>query len=119
MIIQSQEEINAALLATQVQDVWGVGRALTTRLKRLGFFSGIDLAKIDPRLARQKSTVVGERLVRELQGLSCLDLQEENSIGKAFRLHGVLVFLSLNMMIFHKQSLYTLLHLEKNYANIT
>ena len=77
MIIQTQEEINTALLATPVTDIWGVGRALTTRLKRLGIFTALDLAQKDPRWARTFMTVTGERLVRELQGMSCIPLTSE------------------------------------------
>jgi len=64
-------------MVTNVADVWGVGRALTPKLKRNGIYTAYDLAKQDPRWARKNMTVTGERLVRELQGMSCISFNEE------------------------------------------
>ncbi len=57
-----------------VADVWGVGRRNAVRLNQLGVTTAADLRDLDPRLARQALTVIGERLVQELRGLSCLSL---------------------------------------------
>ncbi|MFD1624088.1 Y-family DNA polymerase [Azospirillum griseum] len=57
-----------------VADVWGVGRRNAVRLSQLGVTTAADLRDLDPRLARQALTVIGERLVQELRGLSCLSL---------------------------------------------
>lgn len=37
LIIKTQEEINRALIVTNVADVWGVGRSLSPKLKNLVF----------------------------------------------------------------------------------
>lgn len=85
LVLQTETDINHALSLTHVSDIWGIGRAMTPKLKRQGIYTGLDLAKMDPRQARQQFTVVGERLVRELQGLSCLDLQEEEPDRKSIQ----------------------------------
>jgi DNA polymerase V len=52
-----------------VDEVWGIGRALTERLRPLGVRTTADLAAMDPHQARNVGTVVLERLVRELNGI--------------------------------------------------
>ncbi len=72
-----EAEVRQAVLAQiPVGEVWGVGRALAPRLEAMGIRSAYDLAALDPRQARRAFTVVGERLVRELNGLSCLGLDD-------------------------------------------
>ncbi len=77
LILKTSEEIKTALMHTNVGDVWGVGRALAPKLKRLGIYTALDLAQQDPRWARKHMTVTGERLVRELQGMACIPFTME------------------------------------------
>ncbi|MGA0534353.1 MULTISPECIES: Y-family DNA polymerase [Hansschlegelia] len=58
-----------------VEDVWGVGRASTAKLAALGVNTAGDLTRLDPKLARKPLTVVGERIIHELRGMACLDLE--------------------------------------------
>jgi DNA polymerase V len=67
---------HALLPLVEVGEVWGVGRALGARLEAMGVRTAADLAAFDPRRARSAFTVTGERLVRELNGLSCLALND-------------------------------------------
>ena len=57
-------------------DVWGIGSAGARKLDALGCRSAADVRDLDARAARKALTVVGERLVRELRGEACLDLEE-------------------------------------------
>lgn len=66
-----------------VDEVWGIGRALTERLRPLGIRTTADLAAMDPHQARDVGTVVLERLVRELNGVGCDDLVVEQEKRKA------------------------------------
>lgn len=61
---------------TDVGEVWGVGRRIAPRLQTMGIRSVLDLANADSRLIRRQFGVVLERTVRELQGTSCLELEE-------------------------------------------
>ncbi|MDY0398782.1 MAG: translesion error-prone DNA polymerase V subunit UmuC [Desulfuromonas thiophila] len=73
----SQPERQRRLLAlTPLEEVWGVGRQLGPRLARLGIRTALQLAEMDVRFVRQRFSVVLERTVRELNGESCLELEE-------------------------------------------
>ncbi|WP_438941488.1 translesion error-prone DNA polymerase V subunit UmuC [Marinomonas transparens] len=64
------------LALVQVDDVWGVGRRLSKRLNALGITTALDLANASPRAIRDQFSVVLERTVRELNGESCIELEE-------------------------------------------
>ncbi|HHC6972024.1 TPA: translesion error-prone DNA polymerase V subunit UmuC [Vibrio parahaemolyticus] len=64
------------LALVPVDDVWGVGRRLSTRLNALGITTTLDLANASPRAIRDQFSVVLERTVRELNGESCIELEE-------------------------------------------
>jgi DNA polymerase V len=59
-----------------VDDIWGVGRRLTERLNALGVSTGWDLASMSPKRARQHFSVCLERTIEELNGTSCLPLED-------------------------------------------
>ena len=59
-----------------IEDIWGVGRKWSSRLRLAGIGTAYDLQQADIAMIRRHYTVVGERLVRELNGISCLDLEE-------------------------------------------
>jgi len=66
-----------------VGEVWGIGKALAARLLPLGVRTTADLAALPPEIARDVGTVVLERLVRELNGIECMDFQVEPDAMKA------------------------------------
>lgn len=59
-----------------VGDVWGIGRAHAERLTAQGIRTALDMARWEPRKARRDMGVTGERLILELQGTSCLGIEE-------------------------------------------
>lgn len=85
LIISTQQQIKDALVATEIGSVWGVGRALTPKLKRQSIFTAYDLSIKDPIWARKSMGVVGERLVRELQGLSCIPFNEAEPVRQGIQ----------------------------------
>jgi len=58
-----------------LDDVWGIGAASQAKLKAFGCKTAADVAALDPKLARQTLTVVGERIIQELRGYACIDLE--------------------------------------------
>ena len=66
-----------------VEEVWGIARAMTERLRPLGVRTTADLAALPPEVARDVGTVVLERLVRELNGVECTDFEPEPPPSKA------------------------------------
>lgn len=58
-----------------IEDVWGIGRASAPKLRAVGIRTAADLCDMPPRQARAMLTVAGEKLVRELNGIHCDDLE--------------------------------------------
>ena len=63
------------LCRVPLDEIWGVGPAGQRKLVALGCESVADVRDLDPRPVRKSMTVVGERLIYELRGLACLDLE--------------------------------------------
>lgn len=65
------------LLSLQpVEELWGVGRRLSRKLNAMGIITALDLARTQPAFIRKNFSVVLERTVRELNGESCISLEE-------------------------------------------
>lgn len=56
--------------------VWGVGRRLAPELAAMGLHSALDLKRAPPKLIRRRHSVILERTVAELNGVSCIGLEE-------------------------------------------
>lgn len=69
-------ELQAVLQATAVGEVWGVGRRIGAKLIEGGIETVWDLRQLDPATVRRGWSVVLERTVRELQGMSCIALDD-------------------------------------------
>jgi DNA polymerase V len=67
------DALDAYFAALPASDVWGVGPALARRLHAIGARSVLDLKRLDPRAARKTGSVVLERVVRELNGVRCVE----------------------------------------------
>ena len=68
-------ESDAVLTATEIGDVWGIGRRWARMLKGRGIMTARDLRDAEDGWVRRKMGVVGLRTVRELRGESCLSLE--------------------------------------------
>ena len=64
------------LAATSAGDIWGIGPRITEQPAQVGVHNALDVARMDPRVVRQRWSVVLERTVREIQGQPCIDLTE-------------------------------------------
>jgi DNA polymerase V len=64
------------LAETPTDGLWGVGKNLAARLSKMGIRSALDFQRADPAAIRKSMGVVGERMLRELNGISCLELEE-------------------------------------------
>ena len=58
-----------------VGDVWGVGRKISARLQEMGIGTALDLARANPKHIRKQFSVVLERTVLELNGISTIPLE--------------------------------------------
>ena len=61
---------------TPADGLWGVGKNLAHRLARMGIRTALEFKQADPAAIRRSMGVVGERLLRELNGIPCLELEE-------------------------------------------
>jgi DNA polymerase V len=61
---------SAVYPAADISDVWGLGRASTAKLAKLGVKSLADFVMLDPELVRDMLTVTGQRTHAELRGIS-------------------------------------------------
>jgi len=69
-------ELTALFAKIDVSEVWGVGRQLTARLESMGIRTVQQLRDADAATIRSRFSVVLERTVLELRGVSCLALDE-------------------------------------------
>ncbi|MEA9392658.1 Y-family DNA polymerase [Acerihabitans sp. TG2] len=65
------------LLSLQpIEEIWGVGRRIAKKLNTMGINTSLQLARTHPAFIRKNFSVVLERTVRELNGESCINLEE-------------------------------------------
>ncbi|KQP43896.1 Y-family DNA polymerase [Pseudorhodoferax sp. Leaf274] len=69
-------DLDSVLSATEVGEVWGVGRRIGAALQEAGVRTVLDLVHSDPATIRRRWGVVLERTVRELQGMPCVGLDD-------------------------------------------
>ena len=72
----SPEELRFVLECTPISDVWGIGRQLGSQLIEAGIGDVHKLRCMDTATVRRRWGVVLERTVRELQGQSCISLDD-------------------------------------------
>ncbi len=79
MVLSNEEEINAALKQTHIDDVWGVGRQYSQKLKEhFCIYDALQLSKMSEEFGKTHlGGVVGSRLLRELKGIPSKDMEEE------------------------------------------
>lgn len=67
-IIDSEEKRIKALKWTKIEDVWGIGRQFSTRLKSIGVHNAYQFTQLNDAYVRKYFTVVGLRLKKDLEG---------------------------------------------------
>jgi len=94
IIDSNSSRLSGLLRNIEVEDIWGISKKWGARLRSIGISTGLQLQRSDPRRVRQCISIVGERIVRELNGVSCLPLESvqprksimvSRSFGKAIR----------------------------------
>lgn len=63
----------------KVGDVWGVGKQWSQRLINDGISTAADLAQADVQKLRQRYNIVMMRIAMELRGISCIELQDDQT----------------------------------------
>lgn len=70
-----EEQINKILGELPVADVWGIGRKLSQKMRDIHIHTAKDLRDADSTMMRKKFSVVVEKIICELRGISCLPLE--------------------------------------------
>lgn len=74
-LIDSEEKRIKALKWLPVEDIWGIGRQHSKRLKNEGINTAYDYTLMNKFWVQKNLSIVGLRLQNELQGIPCLDLE--------------------------------------------
>ena len=73
---QFQDNDEESLLQVPIEDVWGIGRRLSARLRRTGLYCALDFVRAPSSLIRSIGGVTLERTQRELGGVPCLEMEQ-------------------------------------------
>ncbi|MDD2793119.1 MAG: Y-family DNA polymerase [Sediminibacterium sp.] len=83
LVLNTKKKIEQALQKTDVEDIWGVGRQYSNKLRLYNINNALDLSRQNPEWAhRVMGGVVGVRLIRELNGEESMVMNEERLIKK-------------------------------------
>ncbi len=63
-----------------IEEVWGIGRRISAKLRVMGVNTALDLANASVATIRKTFGVTLERTLRELNGESCMELEEVRKI---------------------------------------
>ena len=69
-------DLDTVLEATDLGDIWGIGRRIAAQLREEGLKTALDVARMDPVVARRRWSVTLERTVREMQGQACIAFED-------------------------------------------
>ena len=77
-----QSRVDKAMQITQVGEIWGVGRKINDRLQAMGINTVYDLRIANPKHISKIFSVNLERIVYELNGIPCIELEEYQEPNK-------------------------------------
>ncbi|WP_132537854.1 Y-family DNA polymerase [Rhizobium sp. PP-F2F-G48] len=77
LALMTEAEQTAALAGLKLTDLWGLASRMEARLRDIGVTTPLQLRDTDPKRIRTHFSVVLERMVLELQGISCMALELE------------------------------------------
>ena len=75
-VIDSEEKRIKALKWLKIEDVWGIGRQISQKLKARNIRTAYDFTQLSDSYIRKEFSVVLLRLKKELCGEACLDFEE-------------------------------------------
>lgn len=77
--IDSEEKRIKALKWLAIEDVWGIGRKFSKKLKAQGVHKAYDFTILSDAFVKKHYSIIGLRLKKELQGISVLELEETSN----------------------------------------
>ncbi len=82
-VIFLKENIDDILKNFDIADVWGVGRQLSKLYIKNGIDNAYKLKNISNTWVKKSTNVLGAKTVMELRGISCIDLETEETRRKS------------------------------------
>lgn len=76
-VIDDERAATDALGAVELGNLWGISGGYCRRLAKIGITTPLQLREADPHLVRKHLGVVGQRIVYELRGESCIALETD------------------------------------------
>ena len=76
LAVTTRARAEKMLMRQPVEEVWGVGGRIAKKLNAAGIRTAFDLSRANLAMIRRQFSVVLERTVRELNGESCISLEE-------------------------------------------
>ena len=73
--IRNRQEQDKILQTLDAGKLWGIAGRWSERLSRMNINKASELRDADPTIIRKHLSVVGERILRELKGQPCIDLE--------------------------------------------
>jgi len=83
-VISSEEQRIKALKWTKVENVWGIGRRTSKKLKQLNINTAYQFTQLPDQFVRKQFSVVGLRLKQDLAGVKVIGtekIQDKQNIG--------------------------------------
>ncbi len=74
-ILDTHVSSQQALLATMIDDVWGIGKRWAKQLQQHNILTALDLAQTNPQIMRKHFNITLANTVYELQGKPCLKIE--------------------------------------------
>ncbi len=74
--ISKQENLDEYLKNFKVGDIWGIGHNSAQKLNAINIFTIYDLKNAQQKFIKKVLGIVGEKIFLELNGVSCLELEE-------------------------------------------
>lgn len=74
-LLCTEEEITNALATFPIGDIWGIGRQYAKKLQEKGIETALQLREQHEDWIKQNMTVQGLRMVKELKGITCIDME--------------------------------------------
>lgn len=76
-VLVDERAVTEALAKIELTDLWGISTRCEKRLNKIGIMTPLQFRDANPQLVRKELGVVGQRMVYELRGESCIALELE------------------------------------------
>ena len=75
LVLDQKDKIETVLRTFEVGDIWGVGKQHSSLLQSINVKTAWDFIQLNDKWVQKKMTIVGLRIKKELEGISCLGME--------------------------------------------